>query len=104
VWFGSILCLLYIFALVYQLIFDGNLAVWIEDDKIIYLNSRYFLVHLNDIERLNLGSCGRFNSPAIVFHLHNGGEKAIPLKLLGESGEAVVERLRGVNLCRPRAR
>jgi hypothetical protein len=97
-WLGGIVCLLYIFALARQLIFYNCAAVWKDGDQLVYLNRRYFSVQLNDIESINLGSCGRFNSPAIVLRLHNDREKAIPLRLLRESGETVMERLREANL------
>jgi hypothetical protein len=99
---GSILLLL-LFALFRQLILEGNVAVWVEDNHLLYLDKRWFLVPLIDIERFGIGSYGRFNLPGIVLELREGKKKSIPLKLLCEPGEVVIERLRKANASTVRA-
>jgi len=99
IWSFDSALLLLLAALFRQLIFANKEAVWIEGDKLLYLDKRWFAVPLNDIESFAIGSYGRFNLPGVVLELREGAKKSIPLGPLYEAGEVVIECLRVANSC-----
>ena len=94
--FGSVL-LLFFAALFRQVIVRKGIAVWVEGDRLVYLDKRYFAVHLNDITWFGIGSSGRFNIPGVILALRNGEKKSIPLRLLREPVQVILQRLHAAN-------
>jgi hypothetical protein len=80
--------------LLYQLVFDGRSAVWIENDKIVHVHGWYRVVDASDVIEVSVGYYGRSNRPGVVLKLRDGRNTSIQADLASEPIEMVAERLR----------
>ena len=80
-----------------QLIFRGAAAVWLESDKVhfldFYWSFTFSAVSLVDIQRVAIAPERLFRSAAITLHLKGGAQKSLPTALLLESKAEVLARL-----------
>jgi hypothetical protein len=82
-----------ILTLVSQLIFFRQRAVWLDGENIVYLASWFSCTPRHEIENVLLGSFGKFKRPGIQIRLRDGRTKSIPIELLLEPPDVVLDRL-----------
>lgn len=92
-WLSVPLALAALLAGVWQLIFDGRRAVWIEQGTLIFLRKWIFAVECNKIERVSAGTIKRYKNEAVILQLRGGTQKEIPTGSLVESREVIISRL-----------
>ena len=80
--------------MVHQLMFDDKSAVWIDNNRIVYLNRWYQSVDAANVIKISTSAYGLLRLPTLVFDLRNGGRKLIQANLLSEPVEEVAARLR----------
>jgi len=80
--------------LVYQFVFDGRNAVWMENNKIVHVSEWYRSVNAAEVIGVSAGSFGQFNRPVVVLKLRDGRNINIQADLLVEPGEEIAARLR----------
>jgi hypothetical protein len=93
-WLAAIVFLLMLFALLKQIVLARSCAIWCDGENIFYLNRYFMAVPKKAVERVSIGTFGRFDSPAIILNLRDGRTKTIPTISLSEDAEVILARLR----------
>jgi len=93
-WFAGVIALLFVLTVLKLIVFSNSLAVWANEDDIIYVSKHWISAPKDKVVRVSLGTFGRFDTPAIVLHLKNGRAKFIPVGLLSEEPQIIVTRLK----------
>lgn len=81
-----------------QVLFDHMRAVWIEDNCLVYLNKRHFMVRGIDISSISVEPFGRYKQTGITVRLKNGGQRILPTGTLSERADVILDRIKA-SLC-----
>ena len=92
-WIAGVVALLMVFTVLRLIVFSDSLAVWANEDDIIYVNKRLVSARKDQISSVSLGAFGRFDTPAVVLRLQDGSAEYIPVGLLSEEPSIIVKRL-----------
>jgi len=80
-----------------QILFEQARAIWIENGRVHYMNTRLDTVFrklpLDRIESVKIEPMGRMRPLGIVMKLKAGDRRAVPIWILAESGDVVLDRL-----------
>jgi hypothetical protein len=77
-----------------QLLFDRSRAIWLEKDRLYYLNSFYWRIDTNLIEDVFVGPYGNMSYTYIIFKKRDGRMKVIPTPLLLEPPTEIVAKIK----------
>lgn len=91
---GSAFSLRLSFFVLYQILFKKAVAVWIEDDSVIYMNKAFLKVARKDLRSIDiLPARPRSSIKLIYLHLADGSSKKIGTIFLRESREILLPKL-----------
>jgi hypothetical protein len=92
-WIAGVVALLLVLTVLRLIVFSDSLAVWTNEDDIIYVSKRLVSARKDQIASVSLGAFGRSDTPAVVLRLQDGSAEFIPVGLLSEEPSIIVKRL-----------
>lgn len=88
------LVVLMIFVIIKRLLIQDGMAVWIQDDGLIYLHRTNVFAPRRDILTMTSGKYGRSGRPGIIIEMRDGSRQIIPTGGLVENTEEIIVALK----------
>jgi hypothetical protein len=93
-----LLFLPFVIEIIRQVLFRKRRAAWVEKGHLIYIHRILFSVPCADIVGFSPERYGRYNQQGIATLRKGGQKKILPVGMLSESPEVILERLKNVCL------
>lgn len=88
--FAGLVLFVWLLLVLRQLLLRGSVALWTENERVIYLATMFLSLRRADIIEIRLGEWGMWKRTGIVFTLRSGRTRIVPTAALVEAPLAVV--------------